>query len=319
MTRVCDAGAIEDLAPLPGRPFLLAGALRFERPAPIRAIDARNATLTTAWPRPGAVRADLGNYPDCPGPPDPSRLSTTGVALQPLPSGPALFYAVNEGDRRAIEVFEVRPAVTADDPAPPQLDWVGCVPMPSGTNANAVTPLEGRAMAIVSMDDGSVDRMARHAAGEALGSVWTWRPDGGLRRLAVPPLRDGNGIAASSDHRWLYVSAWSGAHLLRISADGHDAPTVPWTTREASGSRTAATDGFSPCPQRRAEPARPVSEAVRFQPAPPARRDPRASASAAPRAGPHAGAPGPRRPRGPDIAAPVPPGPAATDSHGTCS
>ncbi|MEY2853956.1 MAG: hypothetical protein RL030_1088 [Pseudomonadota bacterium] len=221
---ICGAGAVEDLAPVPGTSYLLAGGMRFAEPAPIQLIDTVRRAITVAWPRTGAERPDRTNYPDCPGPPDPSRLSTTGVALQSLTPTSGRFYAVNEGDRRAIEVFDVATVATRTAPALPQLTWVGCIPMPADTNPNAVTPLDGRALAIVSMDDGSQDRMERHVAGDALGSVWIWRPVTGLKSLPGIRFRGGNGIAASADHRRLFVSAWSGAQLLRIAVDGSEAP-----------------------------------------------------------------------------------------------
>lgn len=221
---ICGTGAVEDLAPVPGTPFLLAGGMRTGGPAPLQVIDARDESISTAWPAADGIRADRSQYPDCPGPPDPGRMSTTGVALQTL-EGTSLFYAVNEADRRAIEVFEVAVDTSPGAAPPVRLTWVGCVPMPEGTNPNAVTPLAGRAMAIASMDNGAANRMTRHARGDATGSVWTWRPSEGLRKLPIPDLRGGNGIAATADHRWLFVSAWSGSQLVRIAVDGSVAPS----------------------------------------------------------------------------------------------
>jgi hypothetical protein len=221
---ICGTGAVEDLAPVPGTRFLLAGGMRFSQAVPIRLIDTVRGTMQVAWPRPAATRADRANYADCPGPPDASRMSTTGLALQPLTPTASRFYAVNEGDRRAIEVFDVALEIAPGAPTAPRLSWIGCIPMPAGTNPNAVTPLDGRALAIVSMDDGAPDRMERHISGEAMGSVWIWRPGEGLHPLPGIRLRGGNGIAASADNRWLYVSAWSGAQLVRIAVDGDIAP-----------------------------------------------------------------------------------------------
>jgi hypothetical protein len=224
LTFICGTGAVEDLAPVPGTRFLLAGGMRFSQAVPIRLIDTVRGTMQVAWPRPAATRADRTTYPDCPGPPDASLMSTTGLALQSLTPRLSRFYAVNEGGRRAIEVFEVALDDSATAPELPRLAWIGCIPMPAGTNPNAVTPLDGRELAIVSMDDGAPDRMERHIAGEALGSVWIWRPGEGLHSLPGVRLQGGNGITSSADNRWLYVSAWSGARLVRIAVDGHVAP-----------------------------------------------------------------------------------------------
>ena len=69
---ICGAGAVEDLAPVPGTAYLLAGGLHFAEPAPIRLIDTARGSIEVAWPRPGAERPDRKAYPDCPGPPDSS-------------------------------------------------------------------------------------------------------------------------------------------------------------------------------------------------------------------------------------------------------
>lgn len=224
LTFICGTGAMEDLAPVPGTRYLLAGGMRFSQAVPIRLLDTVRGTMEVAWPRPAGVRLDRATYPDCHGPPDASRMSTTGLALQSVTPILDRFYAVNEGDRSAIEVFEVALGAALGAPSAPRLSWIGCIPMPSGTNPNAVTPLDGRALAIVSMDDGAPERMERHIAGDALGSVWIWRPGEGLKPLPGVRLRGGNGIASSADNRWLYVSAWSGAQLVRIAVDGHVAP-----------------------------------------------------------------------------------------------
>lgn len=224
LTFICGTGAMEDLAPVPGTRYLLAGGMRFTEPVPIRLIDTVRGTMEVAWPRPASSHMDKANYPDCPGPPDASRMSTTGLALQSLTPTLSRFYAVNDGDRRAIEVFEVALAAAPGAPVAPRLGWIGCIPLSAGTNPNAVTPLDGRALAIVSMDAGAPERMERHIAGDAQGSVWIWRPGEGLKPLPGVRLRGGNGIASSADNRWLYVSAWSGAQLVRIAVDGHVTP-----------------------------------------------------------------------------------------------
>lgn len=226
MTFLCGIDAAEDVAAIPGTSWLLASGLRLGSPATIKLVDTASGRVTAAYPHGAADRPDRGNYHDCPGPPDAQRLSTSGVALQRLDGQRHLFYAVNSEGRRGIEVFEVDAAA-----ATPALSWVGCILMPPGTNPNAVTPLEGRGIAIVSMDDGSPDRMARHVAGAALGTVWEWDADRGLRQLPGIRLRGGNGIVASQDLQWLYVSAWSGAQIVRIRRDGSvpvQAFDLPW-------------------------------------------------------------------------------------------
>lgn len=88
-------------------------------------------------------------------------------------------------------------------------------------------------MAIVSMDDGAADRMAAHVRGEASGTVYEWQPATGLRQLDAIHLRGGNGIVVSADQRWWFVSAWSGAELVRIDRTRGD--TSAAVTRLALG------------------------------------------------------------------------------------
>jgi hypothetical protein len=97
--------------------------------------------------------------------------------------------------------------------------------MPEGTDANAVTALRDGGIAIASMDDGSADRMTRHVAGEALGTVYEWHARLGLKPLPGIKLRGGNGIVESPDGRSLFVSAWSGGEIVRIRRDGRAPPT----------------------------------------------------------------------------------------------
>ena len=219
MTFICGIDAAEDSVALPGTHWLIASGLGFGTPNTLKRIDTASGRVEPLYPA-AANRLDARTYPACSGPPDPNTFSTGGLALRTLGRNRALLYAVHSGGRDSIEAFEIDSSGAA-----PTATWVGCIPMPEHTDANAVAALRDGGVAIASMDDGSAERMARHAAGEALGTVYEWQPRSGLRQLPGVKLRGGNGIVESPDGRFLFVSAWSGSEIVRIRRDGRAPPT----------------------------------------------------------------------------------------------
>ncbi len=220
MTFICGVDGAEDSVAVPGTHWLIASGLAFGTPNTLKRIDTTSGRVEPLYPAAATNRLDARTYPACSGPPDPSTFSTGGLALRTLGHNRALLYAVHSGGRDSIEAFEIDASGAA-----PTATWIGCVPMPERTNANAVTALRDGGIAIASMDDGSADRMARHVAGEALGAVYEWQPRSGLRQLPGVKLRGGNGIVESPDGRSLFVSAWSGSEIVRIRRDGRAPPT----------------------------------------------------------------------------------------------
>ena len=220
MTFICGVDAAEDSVAVPGTRWLIASGLGFGTPNTLKRIDTQSGSVESLYPATAANRLDARTYATCSGPPDAATFSTGGLALRATTRNHALLYAVHSGGRESIEVFEIDTSGAA-----PAATWVGCIPMPERTDANAVAALRDGGVAIASMDDGSADRMARHAAGEALGTVYEWQPRSGLRQLPGVKLRGGNGIVESADGRSLLVSAWSGGEIVRIRRDGRAPPT----------------------------------------------------------------------------------------------
>jgi hypothetical protein len=218
---ICGVDAAEDTVAIPGTRWLIASGLGFGGAATIKGIDTQTGGVHALYPTAGTNRVDRSFYPDCPGAPSTVDFSTVGLAITPLGRRDYLLYAVNDGARHAVEVF----TVSVDDESP-ALAWIGCVVLPPNTNGNAVAALPERAFAVVSMDDGGANRMARHVAGETTGSVYLWAPGAGLTRIDGIELRGGNGIVASRDGRTLYVSAWSGGEIVKIRRDGRAPPEV---------------------------------------------------------------------------------------------
>jgi hypothetical protein len=219
MTFICGIDAAEDSVAVPGTHWLIASGLAFGTPNTLKRIDTASGRVEALYPAGAANRLDARTYPACSGPPDAATFSTGGLALRTMTRNRALLYAVHSGGRESIEAFEID-----SSGATPMATWVGCIPMPEHTDANAVTALRDGGIAIASMDDGSADRMARHAAGEALGTVYEWHSRLGLKQLPGIKLRGGNGIVESADGRSLYVSAWSGGEIVLIRRDGRAPP-----------------------------------------------------------------------------------------------
>ena len=204
---ICGPVGAEDLAPVPGAPWLISSGLDLGGGGGhLYLVDtttkrARILSVRTATPNPG-----------CPGPPDPAKMSTDGLTLRPGAGGRHMLYVANHGDRRAIEMFRIDARANI-----PTATWVGCAPMPTGALPNAVAALSGRRLVVTSFHDPddkqAWERMARQ---EPTGSVWEWRPDRGFHRLDTGPISGANGVEVSRDERTLYVSAWSSSKLVMI-------------------------------------------------------------------------------------------------------
>lgn len=217
---VCGTGAMEDVAAIPGTPWLIGSNLNVGSPARLRLIDRAAmqvsdlATDFTSPPQP------VGQ---CPGPPDPSRWSVSGLALDG-----ARLLAINHGDRMAVELFTLD--LTG---ARPKLQWQGCAPMPSGTLPNALTPDGSGGFYVVSFHNPADPQPWAHMAqGEPTGSVWHWREGRGFTQLPAGPLVGGNGIALSPDGQSLWISAWGAGQLVQLDL--------------ASGARRVVPLGFLP-------------------------------------------------------------------------
>lgn len=210
---VCGPVASEDLVRLPGSPWLLASGLNVGAPAQLYVIDTRTRQARAAWPDAEAASSGDEASADCPGgSPDLARVSMDGLGLRTGADGySATLYAANHGDRHAIEVFHVDWQAGS-----PRVFWQDCLPLPSGTLANAVAPLPDGGIAFTSFHDpDDPQAWARMARGEPTGAVWEFRSTSGFRRIDRGDLSGANGLAVSADGSLLYVSSWSGG-LLRV-------------------------------------------------------------------------------------------------------
>ena len=203
---------------LPRGHWLIGGGMHLGRSAHVIAIDIWRKRSVPVWPvdaaaaQPGRSTGRREGDAGCPGPPDPAGLSLNGLALRPLRDAQALLYAVNTGDRRAVEIFAVSAGAGV-----PRLAWRGCIPMPAHVMPNAVAPLPGGGLVISNFynpDDPAA--WARMDQGVSMGQVLAWSARTGLHPIDVGPVSGPNGLETSRDGRWLYVSDWGGRHLVIV-------------------------------------------------------------------------------------------------------
>ncbi len=205
---ICGPVASEDLARLPGTPWLIASGLNTGSPAHLYVIDTRDRSARELFPASRASAPEKAWRALCGSAPDAGSMSMDGLNARREADGTFTLLAANHGDRHAIEVFRIR---LAPDPV---ATWTGCVPMPKGTLANSVVPLkDGGFIATSFHDPDDAQAWSRMARGEPTGSVWEWHAASGWRRLPIV-VSGANGVAIDDDERTLYVSAWSARRLI---------------------------------------------------------------------------------------------------------
>lgn len=214
---VCGAHHPEDMVRIPGTRWVIVSA--FAPHGGLQVLDTGALTLRR-WDTPPtgqsgqtgqtgerAAGKRLGAA-DCPGPIDGADLDTQGLSLRVLRPGRYRVYAVNHGGRESIEIFDVSMAGGAPVPR-----WRGCVLMPAGDAANAVSSYpDGTIIATVLNRPGTTK--ADFVRGKPTGGVFEWRPGTtGFRLLPGTELPGNNGLTASPDGRTFYVVAF-GLHAI---------------------------------------------------------------------------------------------------------
>jgi hypothetical protein len=211
---VCGAHHPEDMVRIPGTRWVIVSA--FASHGGLEVLDTRALTLRRWYiPATGPTGATgeraagrrLGAA-HCPGPIDGADLDTQGLSLRVLRPGRYRLYAVNHGGHESIEIFVV--TMAGGVPVP---QWRGCVLMPSGDAANAVSSYpDGTIIATVLNVPGTTK--ADFVRGKPTGGVFEWRPGtDGFRLLPGTELPGNNGLTASPDGRRFYVVAF-GLHAI---------------------------------------------------------------------------------------------------------
>jgi hypothetical protein len=229
VSAICGPVASEDIAQVPGTPWLIASGLNIGSPAHLYLIDSQTRQAQVLFPlRHPRMRIEAAYRDVCRAPLQTDRMSLDGLGIRAGSKGVApVLMAANHGDRHAVEFFriEMRPR--------PTLTWIGCVPMPRGTLANAVVPLSDGGLLVTSFHDpDDRDAWNRMDRGESTGGVWEWHAASGWKMLSVGGIAGANGLEISADQRTLYISAWASSQLLVID--------------RASGSRRVMQLDFRP-------------------------------------------------------------------------
>lgn len=215
---------------IPGTPWVIVSA--FSPGGGLQVLDTRALTLRPLYVGPpGRVGAgDRVGAADCPGPPEGGGLDTQGLSLRVLRPGRYRLYAANHTGRESIEIFDV--SLIAGAPVP---RWRGCVLMPSGDAANAVSSYpDGTIIATVLNLPGTTK--ADFVRGKPTGAVFEWRPGtDGFRLLPGTELPGNNGLTAAPDGKTFYVVAFGLHAIYRYSRSDTRRPL-----------RSATAPGFMP-------------------------------------------------------------------------
>ncbi|SEQ48903.1 hypothetical protein SAMN05428969_3248 [Devosia sp. YR412] len=150
----------------------------------------------------------------CPSTLEQTELSPHGISIHQEEDDGLTAYVVNHG-RRTIEMFDVTLAKDA-----PQFAWSGCVVLPESVNPNAVVALpDGRLAVSAFLVNGDETATEKFFAGENTGFIALWHPEAGWSELAGSEASGNNGVEVSPDGKYLFVAAWSGAEIMRLTID----------------------------------------------------------------------------------------------------
>lgn len=221
---ICGLAAPEDLIRVPETQWALVSGMA-EGKSHIYAVDAKTRVPTSLYPVQGArEKLDKKTYASCPGPLPKGVFGAHGIDVRPKVRGTHTLYAVNHAGRESIEVFELNAAG-----ASPSVTWVGCVVFPAGTSGNGIVGLpDGGFITTNFKDPADADAFKKMSAGQITGNVLEWHPTSGWTPLPDSAMSGANGLALSSDGKWLYVAGWPGKNVTRYERTGNQ-----WTKRDA--------------------------------------------------------------------------------------
>lgn len=206
---ICGAEKPEDLAHIPGTPWIIASG--FAKGAGLKIIHNQRG-IARAW---FTGRSDQSNHhpiaSDCAAAPDPALFTARGLNLRVVAPGKARLLVVNHGGREAIEIFEVDFS-KAD--ATPSLRWQGCVLMPPGQVGNSVASYsDGTILVTVLTRAGTT--ITDFVSGRATGDVWERKAgERALRLLPGTQLPGNNGIETARDDSGFYVVAFGPREIV---------------------------------------------------------------------------------------------------------
>lgn len=201
---ICGVDRPEDLAHIPGSPWIIASG--FSAGAGLKIIDARRRSMRFWFSAtPDQVRPDPVHFPDCASPPAPGKFNARGLSLRMTSRHGGRLHVVNHGGRESVEVFDVR--LTSRE-AEPKLTWKGCLLLPSAHVANAVgTFRDGTVLVTVLTRPGTT--ITDFERGMNTGAVFQRSPGAAsFQMIPGTELPGNNGLQISKDDREFYVVAF---------------------------------------------------------------------------------------------------------------
>jgi hypothetical protein len=226
---VCGAEHPEDLAHIPGTPWLIVSG--FSEGAGLSLVDTRSGALKRWYAGHGEqIRPDMKRFRECGTPPDAASFNAHGINLKRAVGGKYTLYVVNHGGRESIEVFTVDPST-----AEPSLVWNGCALLREGLAANSVAAFsDGTILATILTLPGTT--ITDFVRGYRTGEVVEWRPaTQEFTPINGTELPGNNGLETSPDDTEFYVVAFGWHSVVVFSR-----------TRPGSPSRQVVAPGFMP-------------------------------------------------------------------------
>jgi hypothetical protein len=221
---LCGPTNAEDMVGLLGTPWIITSGMAQAggHPGALYLVNARTKTSRKIYPV-GGINAPSGEYPECPGAPDPKVCSAHGVNIRLGAGGNDTLYVINHGGREVIELFKVNASARHE----PRIRWIGWVILPQGPLFDGVAALpDGGFLATKLFDSGDRNFVAEMKAGQDSGDVYRWTRKGGVQLLPGTRMSGANGIEVSPDGRWFYVNAFGAQKVIRFAlAPNTAAPT----------------------------------------------------------------------------------------------
>jgi hypothetical protein len=211
----------EDLAPVPASPWLITSGMTGISAAQGRlyAVDLRDYSCNEIFPYLGSSAPDAARFGKQ-APLDPLRFEPHGIDVATRPDGVNELYVVHHGWRESVEVFEVELGGVR-----PALRWIGAAELPGSAVGNDVAAVAGGGF-VVSINVHQQDGTHSPEAGEETGGVLEWSPTAGWSTLPGAQINSANGVAISSDGRWVYIGGWHSRCIKRV---GRRIPSVEAT------------------------------------------------------------------------------------------
>jgi hypothetical protein len=154
---------------------------------------------------------------------DPFKFRPQGIDVALRPDGCTELYVVNHGGHESVEVFEV----DLDEPRP-TLKWIGGVALPGSAVGNDVAAVDDGFVVSTTGDPDGRDEVSVEAAmaGADTGGVLEWSPTRDWVELPGTQTNTANGVAVSSDGRWVYIGGWNSRCLKKVRRGGADPDPV---------------------------------------------------------------------------------------------